>query len=793
MADAVHPHAEELRSADGSWKYTNRLIDETSPYLLQHAHNPVDWWPWGEAAFERARQLDRPLFVSIGYSTCYWCHVMERQVFENPRLAKLLNQACVAVKVDREERPDIDEVYMTATQMMTGRGGWPMSLFLTPPGAQNEDDPGLKPFWAGTYVPPEPMHGVPGFGQLVEGLAEAWQHQRQGVLGQAERLAAAVVQHLRHEHLGGPLRLEAAQKTANQLLSVYDQQHGGFGTAPKFPQPSNIDFLLAVQQQVDNPDLVHAIAYTLERMARGGIYDQVGGGFHRYSVDEKWLVPHFEKMLYDTAQLVETYAGALEQRVQPARRRLHERVIRESCDWVMREMTDASGAFYSALDAEVEAREGASYLWTRREVEQALEDRELARVAVLMYGLDRGTNFRDPHDASAAPANVLYLPHPLPDLAERLGVSLPELEEVRRRINRQLLAVRDQRPRPARDEKVLTAWNGMMIAGLARAGRVLGEARYVDAAERAARAVIDHLGDGRDGLLRTMRAGEAKIPGFLEDYAFFVHGLIELHRARPGAGANLELARQYGQAAVDRFAAAQGGYYDTLEGAGELFLRVRTIHDGAVASGNSQMVHDLLDLFELTGERDWVERASKDLAGHGRALQEQGVAVVHLQHALLRLSRLAPDRIEPPAESAPKRAGRKAESRPVSAWVEPGEVDLSSGEASVQVHVQIKPPYHLNAFEPGEPDLVPTQLRLVGAEGLSLRVAYPEGEARQYAFADQPLAVYEGEVVLDAHLLRRDTYSSGPVKLVLRYQPCTDETCLAPEMLELPLTIRESA
>ncbi|MFW6059301.1 MAG: DUF255 domain-containing protein [Phycisphaeraceae bacterium] len=780
------------RSADTTAKYTNALVHETSPYLLQHAHNPVDWYPWGEAAFEKARREDKPVFLSVGYSTCYWCHVMERQVFEDPAIAERMNARAVNIKVDREERPDVDEIYMTATQLMTGHGGWPMSVFLTPPRAKGNDDTGLKPFWAGTYIPPTPQHGMPGFPQVIDAIADAWQNRRNDVIEQADRIAEAVREQLRHRDTSGPLDADLVGRAASTLLHHYDAANGGFGEAPKFPQPANLLLLMAVWRNNSDDDLRAALAHTLDRMARGGIYDQVGGGFHRYSTDAEWLVPHFEKMLYDNGQLVETYAEAYATGLSDSDRALHARIVRETCDYVLREMTDTSGAFWSAQDAEVDGREGGNYIWTRQQVEDAIDDPDLAQLAVRMYGLDHGTNFRDPHHPDAEPANVLHLPRPLIDLAEETGQSVEALDEKRRQINAQLKTVRDRRKQPGTDEKILVEWNGMMIAGLARAARILDAPQYRDAAQRAVDAILQHMAGHGDGLYRTMRHGEAKIPAFLTDYAFFVHGLIELHHAAADETGDryLDLARQYTQAAIDRFAvdadgSGNGGYYDTLADQGDLFVRVRSTHDGVIPSGNSQMVHNLLDLHELTGEPAYLERAARDLRSRGQILDRRGVALVHMQHALLRMLEKAPQMVE-----TGQRAAAPPMEGPVAVEVEPRQVDLSSGEATLTVTLRIEAGYHINAAEPGAPDVVPTEIALRGGRGLALEVAYPDGESRAFPYAEQPLSVYEGETVLSATLRRSDgVTATGTPRLTLRYQACTDSACLAPQTVELPVEI----
>jgi uncharacterized protein len=785
----ARPHADKLKNADGSWRYTNHLADQTSPYLLQHAHNPVDWRPWGQAAFDEAAKRGVPIFLSVGYSTCYWCHVMKRQVFEDPDIAAKMNELFVCIKVDREERPDVDDIYMTATQLMTGSGGWPMSVFLTPPGAAGEDDPGLKPFWAGTYIPPTAQNGRPGFPQVLEGLSRAWKEQRGEVIEQADRLASAVSETLLKQGAPGPVDASMVQAATDQLLNMYDREYGGFGGAPKFPQPAYLRFLLSIYRNNPADPLWQVIGHTLEEMAHGGMYDQIGGGFHRYSTDERWLVPHFEKMLYDNAQLVELYARVIEQKPADANKALYERVVRETCGYVLREMTDHSGAFWSAQDAEVNAREGGSYIWTEAQVRDAIDDPALADLAVKMYGLDKGTNFRDPRDDSAEPANVLYLPRPLAALSAEVGVGMTTLLDQRRQINEALKAVRDSRDQPATDDKVLASWNGMMIAALADAGRVLDEPAYVDAAARAADAVVTHMATDDGGLYRTMRQGEAKIPGFLEDYAWFVHGLIALHRARPNEPKWLDLAKRYTLAAADRFAAESGGYYDTLADQRDLFVRVRGSYDGAVPSANGRMIHNQLDLYELTGEAQWLDRAEADLRSFAEPLGRSGAGVVQMQGALLRALELDPSRFaDKPA--APEPAGSTVEA--VTVRVEPAAIRFVDGVAELTVTLDIGRVFHVNSNTPSEEWLIPTALSLAGADGYELDVQYPQPAVQTYEYADQPLSVFHGEVQLKATLRRKPSADGGfppDAALLLRYQACTATACLPPTTERLPLKV----
>ncbi len=776
-----------LKNPDGTWKYTNRLIHESSPYLLQHAHNPVDWYAWGDDAFNEARRTGKPIFLSIGYSTCYWCHVMERQCFEDPVIAALMNDQYVNIKVDREERPDVDDIYMAAVQAMTGRGGWPLSAFLTPPGATGDDDPGLQPFYTGTYFPPRPTRGMPSFPQVLQHLANAWHHQRDQIIEQARRVTDALHEQLMRRDAGGDLSRDTVQRAFDQLMQLYDREHGGFGTAPKFPQPNQLDLLIGYFRTNPSDDLWQVIAHTLDRMARGGMYDQIGGGFHRYSVDEKWLVPHFEKMLYDNAQLVQTYCAAHEIRPRLEDHDFYPRIVRQVCDYVLREMLDDTGTFWSAQDAEVDAREGGNYVWTADQVREALaplNNPALIDLALTMYGLNAGPNFQDPHHPDEPPVNVLYLPVPLHELAQQRGVPLAELLEAKQAIDATLSATRSRRRQPATDDKVLTAWNGMMIAALARAGRMLAEQRYIDAATRAANHILDHMRDDIGGLHRTMRNGEAKIPAFLEDYAFLVHGLIELHHCQP-AERWLEAAASLTTQARERFAADSGGYHDTLADQRDLLVRTRSFYDGAISSGNSQMAHNLLNLHEITGDAQYLDQAIADMRSFAGTMRTYGAGMSHMQHALLRaLSRAAPQ------IAAASRRHDLDVIEPVAVEVTPRQTDFATGSETLRITLQIKPGYHLNSASPTLTGLVPTELSLRDGEGLELTVAYPEGRTRRFMYADEALAVYEDIVELEATIR-----ATGPVprdiqpKLVLSYQACTDEACMEPRSIEVALQV----
>ncbi len=780
-------HKAHLKNADGSWKFTNKLVNETSPYLLQHAHNPVDWRPWGPEAFAEAKKRGVPIFLSIGYSTCYWCHVMERQVFENEKLAVEMNKLFVCVKVDREERPDVDDIYMTATQMMTGHGGWPMSVFLTPPGAGGENDRGLKPFFAGTYFPPEPQRGMPGFGQVMQHITTVWKDRKPDVVKAADRAAEAITQHMEQRELGGELTSGLVVRATTQLLRSYDPRDAGYGKAPKFPTPNNLTLIAAVVQldpEQKDGELWKSLAHTLERMARGGMYDQVGGGFHRYSTDGQWLVPHFEKMLYDQGQLVEAYLIA--QSIQPDKqdKHLYARVVRETCDYVLREMADSTGAFWSAQDAEVNAREGGNYVWLPDQVKAAIKDEKLAKLALEMYGLDKGTNFQDPHHPDEPRTNVVYLPVRLDELAKKHDMSTAEMAKKRKQINDLLYPVRMKRDQPGTDDKVLVSWNGMMIAGMARAGKQLNEPRYTEAASKAARYILDHMRDDEGGLMRSMRRGKVSdINGFLEDYTFFVHGLIELHRAT-GDSTWLEDAKKLTATARNRFADQRGGYYDTLADQADLFVRTRSTFDGAVPTGNSQMMLNLVDLHALTKDEAYLKQAVTDLRSFAALLAQRGAAMAHMQQALLRALEAGGDKLVKADPVTPT----LNDDTPVKITATPAKVDLAKGPATVKVTLDIGAGYHINGPKASDEGLVATAVRLEQAKGYDVKVKFPDPLKKKYAFSDKTLAVYEGKVVVEVTITKTaDADAKAKPVLVVEYQACTDKVCQRPVEVEAPV------
>jgi hypothetical protein len=570
----------------------NRLIDETSPYLLQHAHNPVDWYPWGEEALRRAREEDKPIFLSVGYSACHWCHVMERECFEDESIAALMNSLYVNVKVDREERPDIDEIYMKAVTALGGGGGWPMSVFLTPQ---------LEPFFGGTYFPPVRKYGRPGFPDVLIGLAEAWQGQREQVTEQAAELTAAIRAEARAD-LRGELPPERLDRSLSSLLSAFDATWGGFGAAPKFPHAGDVRLLLRHHLRTGGEEALHAALHTLQRMADGGIHDQLGGGFHRYSVDERFCIPHFEKMLYDNAQLIPAY---LEAYLASRRTRLAD-VARDCCEWALREMRADGGAFASAQDADSEGEEGKFFVWTPAELRQVLGERD-ARMMCALYDVTDAGNFEGGRSA-------LWMPRSAAAVAAGLGIDEQALHARAKAARDRLLQARQQRVAPATDDKVLAAWNGLMIGALAMAAQVLDEPRYASAAREAAGFVLERMRDERGRLRATARARKVQHAGCLDDHAFVTAGLLDLFETDFDERW-LREALSLSEVVEAHFADAErGGYFTTADDHEALIARTRTLHDGALPAGTAVQALNLLRLSRLTGRTELESRARRAMA-----------------------------------------------------------------------------------------------------------------------------------------------------------------------------------
>ena len=606
------------KTAEAKIKY-NRLINESSPYLLQHATNPVDWYPWGKDAFEKARRENKPIFLSIGYSTCHWCHVMEHESFSDEEVAALLNKYFVSIKVDREERPDIDQVYMAVTQTMTGRGGWPNTVFLTPD---------KKPFFAGTYFPKETRWGLPGLMELLPKVAAIWQNDRENVLKSAQQITDLLAAKDKPNPGNSPDK-SLLDKTRNLLADVYDPEYGGFGQAPKFPTPHILTFLLRRYHHNEDTQALAMVEKTLTRMRLGGIYDHIGFGFHRYSTDGQWLVPHFEKMLYDQALLAMAYTEAY----QATGKKFYARTVREILAYILRDMTSNEGGFYSAEDADSERVEGKFYLWTLPQIQKILGKKETETFKKI-YTLEANGNFTSREEAQAAGSNILHLKKALPDLAGELGVPEKQLHR-RLEINREkLFKVRNKRVHPFKDDKILTDWNGLMIAALARAGQVLNEPRYTADAVRAADFIMLRLRDNNGRLVKRYRKGTAGLPAHLDDYAFVVWGFLELYEATLKATYLQEAIRLNDQMIKHFWDQQSGGLFMTADDSEKLLIRNKEIYDGAIPSGNSVAALNLLRLGHITGREDYLKKAEEISRAFSESVNRYPAGHAHLMMAL---------------------------------------------------------------------------------------------------------------------------------------------------------------
>jgi len=608
--DALPNHLQEnptVANPSTGAKHTNRLAHETSPYLLQHAHNPVDWYPWGPEAIAKAKTEDKPIFLSIGYSACHWCHVMERESFENEAVAAVLNGHFISIKVDREERPDLDEIYMAAVQAMTGSGGWPMSVFLTSD---------LKPFYGGTYFPPDERFGRPGFKTLLARIAEAWETRRGEVTDSATKLSEHISDILTSTlEQSGSITGDLVAKAARDLAKSYDADAGGFGGAPKFPSSPSIQLLLREHARTGDVQLLEMATHTLDRMAQGGMYDQIGGGFARYSVDAEWLVPHFEKMLYDNAQLAEAYVEAW----QATGNIFYKQIAQDTLDYVLRDLRDARGGFHSSEDADSEGEEGKFYVWSFDEIVAVLGDSD-AKVAAAWYNLSKGGNF-DSHEAYHRSMNILHTPRPATEVAAELGLSPEQFDAKRQEINQKLFDARTKRVRPGLDDKVLTSWNALMITAFARGYQALGDERYRQAAAEAANFILRDM--TRDGaLLHTHRAGDSRLPAYLDDYAFLANALVDLYEADFDPRWLVE-ADRLAQQMLDKFwDEARAGFFFTSDDHTDLLVRTRASQDGATPSGASVAAYALLRIAKFRDKPEYYDRAQTLLEAQYRYLAE---------------------------------------------------------------------------------------------------------------------------------------------------------------------------
>ncbi|WP_237228046.1 thioredoxin domain-containing protein [Rubinisphaera sp. JC750] len=593
----------------------NRLADETSPYLLQHAHNPVDWFPWGDEAFAAARERNVPIFLSVGYSACHWCHVMERESFEHDQIAALMNQWFVNVKVDREERPDVDQIYMTAVQLVTGQGGWPMSVFLAPTG---------EPFYGGTYWPPTSRHGMPGFADILQKIHQYWEEHRDECLAKGAELVTAIDQLHHHEQEKSPLQEDLLRHAQHRLMQSADMQEGGFGHAPKFPHPSDLRVLLRSWRRFGQVESRNVVTLTLDKMADGGIYDHLAGGFARYATDRFWLVPHFEKMLYDNSQLATVYLEGY----QATGNDRYAEVVRETLDFVLRDMTSPEHGFYSTLDADSEGVEGKFYVWSEAEVDELLEAKA-AEWFKHVYNVSAEGNWEG--------HNILHRTKPLQELAGELGTDRETLSASLTQSREVLLKVREQRIWPGRDEKIIVAWNGLMLSAFAQAGRILGDDRYTQAACKAADFLLSTLRRDNGSLWHCRKDGRNRFNGFLDDYACLIDGLNDLYLTT--------LEPKYLQEALSLTDVMQRLFYDDDQKAfhytpsdhEELVVRVRDRYDSAIPSGTNLAIHALLKLGWIVGREDYVTRAGDCLDNVSGTMRQQpsGMGQAHVALDLL--------------------------------------------------------------------------------------------------------------------------------------------------------------
>ncbi len=786
----------EAKNPDGSWKYTNALVSSSSPYLLQHAHNPVDWREWGADAIEEARLLDKPIFLSVGYSTCYWCHVMERQVFEDPEIAAQMNELFVCIKVDREQRPDVDEIYMMATRLVTQGGGWPNSVFLTTD---------LKPFFAGTYFGPTDQHGRPGFPRILDALSGAWKNRRPDLEDAADRLTSAM-----KENLGGnfdqyiPIALDHAlsDRAVAAIRQGYDPNQGGFGQAPKFPQGFYFPYLLDVYTRTQDDALLNIITNSLHHMAQGGIYDHVAGGFHRYSTDGLWRIPHFEKMLYNQAQLAIAYADAYTQSEDLLFRNTAEGVL----DFVLTTMTGDSGQFLSALDAETDAKEGQTYLWTAAELRSILDDAEqklffhfyaLADVPLIpghAHPVGQALYMKDSPRA-------LYKTLPMREL-----VSFEETLKKLQAIHADLRAVRDQRDQPRLDDKVITAWSGLMIDAFAHVGVALNRPDYVSAAKRAADFALTELKTEDARLYRVWRDGKPEISATQEDYSFLIRGLISLHRAT-NEDRWLTEALALNDTMNTLFWDEQAGAYFLSEPDPYLIARTKSPSDGAIPSGNSVAAHNLISLYEITSDETHLTRAKQLLAAFSGMLDEQPGRLEHMAHAIERYATLLAN--QPEADHAalfdPIRqtatalndADEIAQPATVTVSASSSKDAVAPGESfEVTLTLDIREGWHIYANGVQSESLIPTSVAVRSETPLAVeRMIYPEPTTLEGALYPTPVAVYEGTTQIRAivHFDQSTTPGSATINVLHRHQACDDRACQPPveEVTSLQINIAE--
>ena len=800
------------QSPAASHKHTNRLARESSPYLLLHSHNPVDWYPWGPEALERAKTENKPIFLSVGYTSCYWCHVMERQVFENEEIAAYLNEHFVCIKVDREERPDIDELYMLCLQVylqLAGSnqgGGWPLSIFLTPEG---------KPIAGGTYFPPTDMPGRPGFMTILKNVTSAWAERQADVISTSELIAKEVKRLSTPQLVLQPVALNSAlvAKSIDAISSSYDPEYGGFvfskdsADAPKFPIPARLELLQTIGPFAETAaELMQKLDFTLTRMELGGIRDHLGGGFHRYSTDRIWLVPHFEKMLYDNAQLASVYTRAYARTSLKSYRQVAESTL----DFLLRDMLDPEGGFHAALDAETNGVEGQHYVWSADEIAKILTPEEYP-IAESVYGLKE----KSPFEAGT----VLHLPKSIPDAAESLEIPVSELEAKLALINTKLLAARKKRPALLKDDKILVGWNGLAIQAFAEAGQTFQRRDYTDAAERAANFILQKVRSSDGLLLHVSRGGEAKVPAYLEDYAALVGGLLALHQSTEDERWLQESVRLTNEM-IEQCGDGRGGFFLTSKRHEELLARPKNSYDSVIPSGNSLAVRNLVRLAKLTGNTRYRDGAKKTLETFAAQIENTPAGHACLATGLAEYlaaygepgsnndlagspgSPATPETGTPSKpDPKPSTPGKAADSAQMVVFATPSpeekqkhpliqaEALIVAGaftpgaECPVVITMQIKEGWHINA-NPARPKfLKATELKAEFTNGSQLgQVTYPPGTDLMSEGVEEPISVYEGTIELKGTITVPENFSGKDesVTLTIRYQACNEKECQQP-------------
>ena len=741
----------------------NHLGETTSPYLLQHQYNPVHWYSWGEDAFEAARAQDKLIFLSIGYSTCYWCHVMERECFENQEVADWLNKDFIAVKVDREERPDIDEIYMTALQLITrGRGGWPISLFLEP----ND----LKPVWGATYL------SKPDFINFMKTIQAKWVTDKKAILDRANLVANAVISRLTSLQAPVPLTNDVVTNGVSALLSRFDSDLGGFSGRPKFPMPIYSDFLMSAGWDI--PQVHKAVKKTLDSMLMGGMYDQVGGGFHRYSTDAKWLVPHFEKMLYDNGQLVSTYAKAYELTGDPS----YAKVIEETLSYVDRELSAPEGGFFSAQDAETNHLEGETYLWREAQIRETLEaagmEDEIDFI-LSVYGVNNGTNFQDPHHPESPPTNVLYFTNHPERLASKNKMSYEAFRARVDAINLALLKVRDTRDQPLTDDKIITAWNGIMIAGYAHAGEVMQNEVWIDRATKAANFILSEMKLSNGKLLRTWRNGKGGTEAFLIDYASLIRGLLAIYDANRNQKM-LDAAIVLYDKARALFYVDGEGWYDTEKGKSDLFVRTRALSDGAIPAATSFILGDLIALSDATNEARFLTDAIATVDSESQMISSQPLAAVVATMHLNTLFGSHPEKFNLTWEPS------LGDTSMVRMTCENASLQVAKGESvTFNVTLQMAKGWHVNSNNPGSEFTVPLAFKSLD-DNVTLKIDWPESELM--TSAGEKVAVFGGSVSIPI-TATANANANGMVTIMASWQSCNESTCLEQEDTRVPCAI----